>query len=243
MAQTAIILYTVRELDEPLDRIIDRIQEAGYDGVQVSTQVDTDPAQLRETLDQRGLEHAGRHLSIDALTDDRDTTIAELNVAESDHAVISYIDDEHFESTEAVERTATMLDDLAEKLDNQSIYLHYHNHAHEFVDLDDQTAYEYLIDLTDVVGFELDVDWAAAGGADPVSLLERIGSRGPLVHMKDMDVETRTPVELGEGDVDLAVCARSAHKQGAEWLIYEHDFPDDPVASLYHGAQFLADHR
>ena len=90
-------------------------------------------------------------------------------------------------------------------------------------------------------GIELDVGWAAAGGGDPAAILAELGSRGSVVHFKDVDVETRTPVEIGEGDVDMQACADAARAADADWFIYEHDYPEDPVASIDHGAEFLRD--
>ncbi|WP_229380144.1 hypothetical protein [Haloterrigena salifodinae] len=51
------------------------------------------------------------------------------------------------------------------------------------------------------------------------------------------------PVELGDGEVDTDACAAAARDAGAEWLLYEHDEPSDPVASLGYGARALAERR
>ncbi len=45
--------------------------------------------------------------------------------------------------------------------------------------------------------------------------------------------------EIGEGDVDMQACADAAREADVEWLIYEHDMPDDPAASIETGAAFL----
>jgi sugar phosphate isomerase/epimerase len=103
-----------------------------------------------------------------------------------------------------------------------------------------EPAYDVLLDQAgDSVHFELDLGWALVGGADPNELLERLSPRAPLVHFKDTDAERGVPVEIGNGDVDFETCARTAADAGAEWFIYEHDFPDFPLRSLEHTAGVL----
>ncbi len=48
------------------------------------------------------------------------------------------------------------------------------------------------------------------------------------------------PVEFSDGEVDINLCAAAARDAGAEWLIYKHDDPVDPIASLERGAQTLS---
>lgn len=37
----------------------------------------------------------------------------------------------------------------------------------------------------------------------------------------------------------MQACADVARTADADWFIYEHDHPEDPVASIDHGAEFL----
>lgn len=58
--------------------------------------------------------------------------------------------------------------------------------------------------------------------------------------MKDMVTdEERGFCELGEGDVDIAACANAAREADVEWLIYEHDDPQNPAESIEIGASVL----
>jgi len=80
------------------------------------------------------------------------------------------------------------------------------------------------------------------GGENPAELIERYENQVDLVHMKDMDTSVdRGFVEIGTGDVDMEACADAADDAGATWLIYEHDQPEDPAASIDAGADFLND--
>ena len=242
MVQTAINLYSVRDLDESMFAVLDRVADAGYDGVQVSGGFrDATPEATAARIDDRGLGVVPPHVGIDALEDDLVSTLeAYRDTLGADGAVVPYLDAEHFESREAVDGTVARLNALADGLADHGWDLHYHNHAHEFVDLGDETAFERFARRTDGVLVELDVGWALVGGADPAALIYEYGDSIDLLHMKDMDAsEERGFREIGDGDVDMAACAAAGRDVGVDWLVYEHDQPADPAASIDAGGAFL----
>jgi len=239
--RTAINLYSVRELDEPTLDVLDRVAAAGYDGVQFSGGLgDAAAGEVRDRLDEHGLDVTPAHVGIGDIEDNTeavlDTYADALGCA---GVVVPHLGEEHFESADAIDETADRLSALANDLGAGGVDLHYHNHAHEFTDLGDETGFERFIEATEDVYIELDVGWAQTGGADPIDLIERYGDRVPLIHMKDMTAGGEF-AEIGEGVVDMAGCAAAAAEADGEWLIYEHDEPADPTASIDAGADFLA---
>jgi len=243
MVETAINLYSVRDLDEPMVDVIDRVADAGYDGVQFSGGFrDATAEEAAERVQHRGLEVTPAHVGIGDLESNLDETLAAYrDTLGCSGAVVPHLGDDHFESPEAVDETARRLSELADELADEEWSLHYHNHAHEFVDFGAENAFERLIEHSEGVKIELDVGWALVGGVDPVSLIDTYGDRIDLLHMKDMDVESEDFREIGQGDVDMAGCANAGRDAGVDWLIYEHDQPEDPAASIDTGASVLDD--
>jgi len=245
MVQTAINLYSVRALDEPLLDTIDRVADAGYDGVQISGGLgaigDAGAAAVADKLAATGLDPVPPHVGMDELEDDLDAVVAaygdEIGVS---GAVIPHVDHEHFASAQNVDAFAALVDEVAEDLAAAGWDCHYHNHDFEFEDLGDETAYDRFVGETEAK-MELDVGWALVGGDDPAALIGDLDDRIDLVHMKDMHVDEREFAEIGEGDVDMQACADAARDVDADWLIYEHDDPENPAESIETGADFLAD--
>lgn len=120
----------------------------------------------------------------------------------------------------------------------------YHNHDAEFAEVAGVTVWERLVTATDpgAVDFELDLYWAAYGGADPADLLRRHAERIPLLHAKDMSPhgeggERRdAPVGSGTLDWDAIIDARGDEDR---WYIVEQDTPDDPFADVATSLGFL----
>lgn len=242
MVRTAINLYSVRELDLSMEEILDRVAAAGYDGVQFSGDYgDLSPGETADALAERDLDVVPAHVDIDAMEDDPEGVVDDQTTIGTDSAVVPWLGPDHFETREAAETTAERVETLRETLADHDFGLHYHNHAHEFVAFDDTNGFEVFADGTAAL-LEPDVGWIQTGGHDPVELLHEYGDRIEVVHMKDMDTSVeRGFVEIGEGDVDMQACADAAREIDAEWLVYEHDEPDDPAASIDTGAALLAD--
>lgn len=238
--RTSLNVFTVRALDESIEQVIERIAQAGYDGIQFSGQLGplgADPAAIATTLAGTNLAVTPPHVDLTALVDDRASVFAAYEPLDVDGAVIPALGQEHFETAAAVDAIAADMNSLVDELAAEGWSLHYHNHVHEYVDLGEETAFDRFVRKTDV-GIELDVGWATAAGDDPPARLHDLGNRVDLVHLKDVDAAGE-PCEIGEGVVDMAACAAAARDSGATWLIYEHDQPEDPARSIDHGAAFL----
>lgn len=241
MTQTAIQLYSLRDLDESLPSILDRVAETAFDGIEFAHRVpETDATEIHRALERTGLTPAAAHVGLETLEADLSETIDRYARFGCETFVVPYLDGAHFESPEAVESTADRLSVVASDLAAHGVDLHYHNHDHEFVPCGEQTAMEELLERTDdAVGFEIDLGWANVGGVDPVAFLERYEDRISIVHLADAEMGTGTPAELGKGDLDLDRCLEAVGQTGVEWGIYEHDQPTDPIQSLSDGAETL----
>lgn len=234
----AIQLFTLRDADEPLPDLLARIGETAFEGVEFAGLGDAESGEVRAALDDADLDAAAAHVGIEDLESDLEGTVETYRELDCDRIVVPWLDESHFTSRDGVTEVARRLAELGARLDEQGAELAYHNHDHEFVDLEGTTGFELLADETDI-DFELDVGWAHAAGHDPTHLLADLRGRVPLVHFKSVAGED--PVELGEGGLDLDACVRAARDAGVEWAIYEHDEPDDPHESLEHGAEMLAE--
>ena len=234
----AIQLYTLRELDESVPELLERVGDTAFEGVEFAGLGESDPGEIADALDDAGLDAAAAHVGIEELEDDLEGVVETYRRLDCETLVVPYLDEANFATETDVADTGRRLAELAARADERGATLAYHNHDHEFAELDETSAFELLADETDLQ-FELDLGWAAAAGHDPADLLSALSGRVPLVHLKD--TADSQSVELGEGVLDLDACVEASREAGAEWLVYEHDSPDDPAASLEHGAETLAD--
>jgi len=232
--------YTMSALDEPLPSKLGRLARAGFEGVELGTDANTEA--VREALAEHELGVASIASGLEDLDEDLDAHVDASEAFETDKVVVMWIGPEEFETRADVAAVATRLDAEADRLADHGLQLHYHNHAHEFTDLGETTGFEALVEATDTVKFEIDVGWAGVGGVDPADLLDDIGERVTLVHAKDIRFGSGEFCTFGEGDLDVGGVVTAARRNEVDWLLWENDEPIDPVAEPSHASLLLDEH-
>jgi sugar phosphate isomerase/epimerase len=117
--------------------------------------------------------------------------------------------------------------------------LQYHNHTQEFrnfPELNGKTGLQILIDETDpeVVVFEIDTHWVAAGGADPAQWISKVKNRIPVVHYKDYAIDSKSEsvelsavqkrfAEVGQGNINWLAVTAACREAGVKWYVVEQD--------------------
>lgn len=240
MTRPAAQLYTLRHLDAAVPELIQHAANAGFEGVEFAGGVENgDEDAVVAALEETDVEAVAAHVDIETLESDAESTVEFYRSLGTERLVVPWLGPERFEDATAVEESAERLNALAATVEDLGASLSYHNHDHEFVEVGGRYAFDRFAEATpESLGLELDVGWAAVAGADPAAVLDRWGGRISLVHVSDAD-EERSPMEVGEGVLDLESVAAAVGNHDVEWAIYEHDDPDDPLASLAHGAEAL----
>ncbi|MGP9536993.1 sugar phosphate isomerase/epimerase family protein [Brachybacterium sp. AOP43-C2-M15] len=204
--QISVQLYSVREaFAEDPSGTLRRLSEIGFAAVEPFGLMEHAQT-LRPLLAETGLSAPSTHASVMA---DRDparvfATAASLGV----HTVIDPSwDREPWGSEQDVRVAAERLNELAGIAAEHDVRVGYHNHDVETRPVfDGLCALDLLADHLDPrVVIELDTFWSAVGGTEPAALLERLGQRVQLAHLKDgpLQGDVRDQLVLGEGDMDL----------------------------------------
>lgn len=217
-------LYSIHQaLDEDLDGSLARLADIGLRNVEAFDFVRRADA-LRESLDRHGLISPTAHAIIieeeGVTTPDRllsvpptEQTFAAAASLGVNVLIDPFVAPSRWTSLSDVQRNAETLNARADEAASYGLRVGYHNHDHELRStIDGRPALEVFADLLDPsVLLEVDLYWAAAGGVDPVGLLQRLGDRVHAVHAKDGRIRPgitsrEMPTDqlpAGRGDVPL----------------------------------------
>ena len=90
-------------------------------------------------------------------------------------------------SAEGFHTAAKQFNDWAERVNDMGMQFAFHNHDYEFRKFDGVTGYDILLKETDpkLVYLEMDCYWITQAGYDPVQMLNRLGRRVRMLHIKD----------------------------------------------------------
>jgi sugar phosphate isomerase/epimerase len=147
--------------------------------------------------------------------------------------------------------TAAFLNAQGAALGKVGLRVSYHNHNVEFRPIGASCGLDILLDETDpaLVHFEMDVGWVAAGGADPLKILEHRTGRFRMMHVKDLMASTKPnyamqqdPAEVGNGMLPWVKILDVAYATGVRKFFVEQEppFKHDPLESVAISARYLS---
>ena len=237
------------------EEVLRRLGEIGYRNVEPFTFNGLTAAQFKALLDRYHLKAPSRHGDV-SITNFA-TTLADSKTLRQRYVGSGGFPTPGIGSYEHTLATAIVMNELGRRsVRNGTGKFYGHNHQGEFrttyVDPatgETKSAWQILVENTDprYVTFQLDVLWATDGGADPVDLLRRFGSRIFSLHVKDginvADPANATPVPMGQGEMVFEPILRAAERH-VRYYIYEQDPPFgdptfDPFASAKAGFDYL----
>ncbi len=204
-------LYSLRDIsDKDLRGTLKKVSEMGYKTVEFAGFFDNKAEDVRSWLDEYGLTAIGTHTGWQLLENDFDGTVAYHKAIGCSDIIIPY----------APHSNKAEIDSFVEKvnawiplLKKEGIKLHYHNHATEFKpNADGLIMEDELAKRTDIL-LEVDTYWAYVAGKDPANVLDKLGDRVELIHLKDGDSNGKG-CSLGLGSAPVSDVLKKALATG-----------------------------
>ncbi|HEX3837841.1 MAG TPA: sugar phosphate isomerase/epimerase [Steroidobacteraceae bacterium] len=272
-------LYTVgAAARKDLKGTLARVAAAGYQTVELAGLYGNSPQAMRQAADEAGLKYTSIHIQPQSTHGEPgfdqppEVLAASMQVLGLQDVVLPmFLMPAHLPKPDARsggyggyldqvgplitvddwKSTATFLNTKGAALQKVGLRLSYHNHNVEFRPIGDTCGLEILLDNTDphIVHFEMDVGWVAAGGADPIKILEHRKGRFRMMHVKDLMATTKTnyamrqdPAEVGSGMLPWRRILDVAYATGVRKFFVEQEppFKGDPLDSIAISAKYLA---
>lgn len=245
-------LYSVRDLlAKDFDGTLAKVRGDGYTVVEAAGYFDRSAGEFRKAMDAAGLRCVSTHHNLAVLEAQLDQWIDYGHTLGLEFIVCSSSGGMH---RDPQAKGAQALDDwrwiagefnrIGEKVKTAGMTFGVHNHTPEFAAIDGTLVYEELLRLTDpkLVVFEMDAGWVYASGHNPVDFLRKAPQRFPLMHVKDMVLQTggakpRMTV-LGKGAIDYGPILKAA--TGLKYYFVEQEaFEMEPIEELRLNAEYL----
>jgi sugar phosphate isomerase/epimerase len=220
----ALQLYTIRDLlAQDYEGTIRKIADMGYIGVETANMFGGPPAVATKLFSELGLTVTSAH-SLLPLGDQKQEIIDTMGALNCKRLLLPWQPPELFQSVDGIKRVCDSLNEASAVAKANGFQVGYHNHWFEYEQMEDRIPADVMLEYLDPdVFLEVDVYWVQTAGQNPVEVVRRLGSRAPLLHIKDGPCQIEAPMTaLGEGIVDIpSVVAAGAGS--AEWLIVELD--------------------
>ncbi|WP_379127217.1 sugar phosphate isomerase/epimerase family protein [Paenibacillus sp. sgz500958] len=247
-SQIAAQMYTFRDYTKTaadLKLTFQKLAKIGYTAVQISAIGPIDPKVVKEYADEYGLRICATHVPWTRLIGDLDSLAKEHQLWNCPYIGLGGLPDSYRTNQEGYRNFVRQASTIAKWLkENYGLQFVYHNHDFEFERLDGVTGMDILLNETDpaTFGFELDLYWLQAAGADPIEWIRKVRGRMQVVHLKDMAIVNRIPVfaEIGEGNMNYSGIIDACRENGVEWYVVEQDeCRRDPFESVAISLKYL----
>jgi sugar phosphate isomerase/epimerase len=185
---------------------------------------------------QHGLKLVSTGCDFATLKRDPDSVMNQARKLGAQYVMCSWIPHTKNQFSEKEARGAIEVFNKAGKImKDAGIIFAYHCHGYEFQHRSDGTLFDLMVKETkpEWVSFEIDVFWAAQGGADPAKLITKYGSRFKLMHVKDLrkgaainstgSAPDEDSVPVGQGSIDWAQVLKAAQRAGVEHYFIEDE--------------------
>lgn len=224
----ALQAYTVRnQTAKDFADTMKQVAKVGYKFVELAGYGNLGRAKaVRQALDDAGLKPISGHYSLDLLETKLDEVMADVETLGMDTVVCPFLPENRRQSAADYEKVAKSLEKIGSQLHGPGYILGYHNHNFEFQKFGDKTGLDILYENTPahLVCAEVDIFWVKHAGADPVELLNKLGERVRLLHLKDMaEGPDKKFAPVGTGTIDFKSVLATADKNGVRWGIVEQD--------------------
>jgi sugar phosphate isomerase/epimerase len=238
-------LYTVRTLmEKDFEGTLEAIAKIGFHQVEFHDYFGREPRQVRDTLNQLGLETPAAHFPWQALKEDHDAVIETALAVGHRYVLLAWLPPEERSTIAQYGDLAALCNRVGKACTSAGLQFAYHNHDFEFQPIDGQVPFDLLMNETDPdhVEFEIDLYWILKGGCDPFDYFQAHPGRFTLCHVKDM-AEGGGMADVGAGRIDFAAIFAKSQQAGLKYFFVEHDEPSDPLASIATSFNYLNDLR
>lgn len=223
-APVALQLYSVRDAigQRGFEEVIRRVAEMEYAGVEPAGFPGTTPEAARKLFDNLGLAIASAHLSLPV--GDQQGEVVDIAGALGIKRVVSSTSRDAFADADALAGLCDTWNEAGEAAAANGLELGLHNHYWEFSEVDGRSGFDILIEKLDpAIFFQVDTYWVQTGGADVNAIIEKLGPRAPLLHIKDGPCTLEADmVAAGDGAMDFPSLLKVAGDI-PDWLIVELD--------------------
>jgi sugar phosphate isomerase/epimerase len=240
-------LYTVRrDMEKDVEGTLAKIASIGFKEVEFAGYFNRTPEQIKTILKNNGLVAPSAHTTLNVIKDKANwqKTLEVTQAIGHKYLILAYLFPNERTSFDDYKKVAEAMNRAAEDCKKAGIQFGYHNHDFEFVTMEGQIPFDYLLKHTDpkLVKIELDLYWITKAKQQPEKYFKMYPGRFEIFHVKDMDNTAKEYfTEVGRGKIDFKKIFAQAKLSGVKHYFVEQDeTPASPFDSIKTSYDYLS---
>jgi sugar phosphate isomerase/epimerase len=234
-AKLSVQLYTVRnQFMKDIPGTLKRLKEIGFEFVETAFWPDGISIQkAAEYIRKAGLKVSSAHIEI-PLGDKKQVMLDAATAYDCKKMIWhGWPEDKRYSSLEGTLELVSIYNEAGKFANANGLQFGLHNHWWEYRNkVGGRLVYEVLLENLDKdIFFEVDTYWVKVAGQDPATIVKKLGSRAPLLHIKDgparwndsLPKDNPDPMTaVGKGKQNFPAIVKAADGN-TEWMVVEID--------------------
>ena len=215
-----------KQMKDDIPGTLQAVAQLGYEGIELENAFGKSGAEWRKYLDAATLKACGFHHSLNELRGDKLKASIEFNQAIGNrNLILRSLPKEVYNSKELLMKTATEINEIADKIKAAGLRVGYHNHTTDFNKFGAEYWWNVFADQTrkNVI---LQFDTGNASEMEGVSVLDFLKrNKGRTISMHVKPFSKKSPdAFLGDDELDWKQIMKTVETVGGlEWYIIEYE--------------------
>lgn len=217
----ALQLYTVRDLaNQDYEAAIRKVAAMGYRAVETAGFPGTTAEKAAKLFKELGITVVGAHIGL-PVGDKKNEVLETMEALGKPRMILPYTRPEDLQTVESVRKLCDTINEGAVVAQANGMQLGFHNHWAEFGKAEGRYVYQLFLEYFDPsIFFELDTYWIKVAGLDPAAVVKELGSRAPLLHIKDGPANREQPMTaVGDGVIDVPAILKAGGDNAKFWIV------------------------
>ena len=217
----ALQLYTVRDLaNQDYEAAIRKVAAMGYRAVETAGFPGTTADKAAKLFKELGITVVGAHIGL-PVGDKKNEVLETMEALGKPRMILPYTRPEDLQTVESVRKLCDTINEGAVVAQANGMQLGFHNHWAEFGKAEGRYVYQLFLEYFDPsIFFELDTYWIKVAGLDPAAVVKELGSRAPLLHIKDGPANREQPMTaVGDGVIDVPAILKAGGDNAKFWIV------------------------
>lgn len=255
-AGLSVQLYTVRnQISTDIPGTLKRIKDIGFNYVETAFWPDgVTVQQAAHLIKEAGLSVSSSHIELPL--GDKKKVMLDTASAYNCKKMIwhGWPEDKRYSTLEGTKELISIYNEAGKFAKANGLQFGLHNHWWEYRNkVGGRLVYEVLLEELDSdIFFEVDTYWVKVAGQDPAAIVQKLGSRAPLLHIKDgparwddsLPLDNPDPMTaVGRGTQNFPAIVKAADGN-TEWMVVEMDkTATDTFEALKESFDYLINHK
>ena len=255
-AKLSVQLYTVRnQISTDIPGTLKRVRAIGFESVETAFWPDDITVKkAAQYLREAGLSVSSAHIELPQ--GDKKQVMLDTAAAYNCKKMIwhGWPEDKRYSSLEGTMELVSIYNEAGQFAKANGLEFGLHNHWWEYRNkVGGRYVYEVLLENLDKdIFFEVDTYWVKVAGHDPAAIVKKLGSRAPLLHIKDgpakwndsLPQDVPDPMTaVGKGTQNFPAIVKAADGN-TEWMVVEMDKTStDVFAALKESYDYLINNK